>query len=487
LSRNRVTLLDEPEVPRVYTRTVEIRNLGGYTLAWQTGIMSGGLALAVTPAVGLQDGWITLTLDGRQHATATAFYTGRISVGVDPGMTSQHPVLDTPQEIVVRLRTAREKVYLPYLVKNLAPPPPPPVPREVRAVWITRYDWTSAYAPETPADVDRMVSNVAQAGFNTIFFQVRAHGDAYYQPGLEPWSARLNDAGVLGQDPGWDPLARMLEQAHAHGLQVQAYVNVYPAWLGTAPPPETATPRHIFWTWSYDYGVFDWRQWHRTGGPMLLNSSYVWSSPGLDGVRDHVVAVVGDIVARYQVDGVHLDLVRYANSPYSYDPVSNAAAGSSDTPARAQWQRDRVSDLVGRVHAALGEVRPEARLSAAVWFCYDAGGCGYGLSSGFAHYYQDSLGWLATGRIDAIAPMLYGWSGFQDLDIWRTVMQQFQDGSAGGDVYPGISGDFDNFAEIAARIEAAREAGTAGHAIFSYGALNLHGYWDDLASGPYAD
>jgi uncharacterized lipoprotein YddW (UPF0748 family) len=179
-------------------------------------------------------------------------------------------------------------------------------------------------------------------------------------------------------------------------------------------------------------------------------------------------------------------LVRYANSPYSYDPISNAAAGSQKTPERDQWQRDRVTDLVGRVYAIVQDVRPSARLSAAVWFCYYADGCGYGLSSGYAHYYQDSLGWLAAGIIDGIAPMLYEWQGFDNLAIWRDVMRQFQDSNAGRHVYPGISGDFSNFAEIANRIQAARDAGTAGHAIFSYGVVDSRGYWDDFAAGPYA-
>ena len=360
------------------------------------------------------------------------------------------------------------------------------MPSEVRAIWVTRYDWTSAIESEGPADIDEIVAHVAGAGFNTIFFQVRAHGDAYYTPGLEPWSARLNDDGELGQNPGWDPLARMIEQAHARGLQVHAYVNVYPAWLGTTPPAEGTTPEHPFWTWSHTYDWDDWRHWHKDTGVMGLNVSYLWASPGVDGVRDQAVAVTGDIVSRYAVDGVHLDLVRYAGGDYSYDPISNAAAGSVKTPQRDQWQRDRVTDLVGRVYAAIRAIRPDTRLSAAVWFCYYADGCDYGLSSGYDDYYQDSLGWLSGGVIDAIAPMLYGWSGFDDLETWRDVMLQFQNANAGRHVYPGISGDFGDFGAIASRIQAARDAGTAGHAIFSYGAVDLHGYWDDFASGPYA-
>jgi uncharacterized lipoprotein YddW (UPF0748 family) len=356
----------------------------------------------------------------------------------------------------------------------------------VRAIWITRYDWTSAYAPEGPEDIDAMVSTVVDAGFNTIFFQVRAHGDAYYTPGLEPWSARLNDARVLGQDPGWDPLARMIEQAHARGVQVQAYINVYPTWLGTTAPLQGVAPTHPFWTWSFTYGWADWRQWSQAGGPMSLNNAYLWASPGVDGVRDHVVNVVSDIVTRYAVDGVHLDLVRYVGHVYSFDPISDAAAGTIKTAARDQWQRDRVSDLVRRIYTVVKTARPAADLSAAVWFCYYPDGCGYGLSSGYADYYQDALGWLSSGIVDAIAPMLYGWAGFEHIEVWRDVMLQFQDASAGRHVYPGVSADFDDFAEIAARIQAARAAGTAGHAIFSYGAIEARGYWDDFRVGPYA-
>ncbi len=491
LETNEVVFFADSFSSGLFSHTVGVRNTGGYTLAWQAGVVSASLPLFITPTTGLQDGLITITADGRALLSTTTVYTGQVVV------ISLTPfVLDTPQELHVRLHVMAHDVYLPQVSKqsptSTLPPPDitPTVPvSEVRAIWVTRYDWTSLYESEGPADIDDIVANVADAGFNTIFFQVRAHGDAYYTPGLEPWSARLNDAGVLGQNPGWDPLARMIEQAHARGVQVHAYVNVYPAWLGEVQPPADTVPTHPFWTWSWDddYDWASWRHWHQTDGVMSLNDSYLWASPGADIVRDHIVAVVSDIVTRYAVDGVHLDLVRYAGRYYSFDPPSNAAAGSAKTPERDDWQRERVSDLVGRVYLAVRGIRPGARLSAAVWFCYYADGCGYGLSSGYADYYQDSLGWLALGRIDAIAPMLYGPTALESLPAWTAVMLQFQSANAGRQVYPGISGDFDNFGDIAARIQATRDAGAAGHAIFSYGAVNLHGYWDEFAAGPYAE
>jgi hypothetical protein len=69
---------------------------------------------------------------------------------------------------------------------------------------------------------------------------------------------------------------------------------------------------------------------------------------------------------------------------------------------------------------------------------------------------------------------------------WYTLVQDFQSGANGRYLLPGINGDYDDFSEIAARIQMARQIGTAGHAIFSYGGLYSHNFFDDLRNGPYA-
>ncbi len=375
---------------------------------------------------------------------------------------------------------------------------------ERRAIWITRYDWTTLGTAPSPDDIDAMVSKVSGAGFNTILFQVRAAGDAYYTPGLEPWASRLSVGTVtdtLGLDPGWDPLARMLEAGHAAGIEIHAYVNVYTAWLsppnasyGALAPPATIPPQ-MFDRFTYssthpdhpgEYGLgWAWRHHDSDQAAMLLGwSSYLWASPGVDRVNDYVVDVVEDIVQRYAVDGVHLDLVRYAGPAYSYDPYSNAAAGSEPSPARDQWQRDRVTALVTQVRDVTHAWRPGALVSAAVWPYY-VDKWGWGLSEGYSDYFQDSKGWLASGAVDAIAPMLYG--GESDYALrWFVLMADFVTDSGGRPVYPGIGGSYANFEDIAWRIETARAQGAQGHVIFSYGGLDSKEYWDDLAGGPYS-
>ena len=374
---------------------------------------------------------------------------------------------------------------------------------ERRAIWITRYDWTDHNRPAEPERIDRMVENIARAGFNTILFQVRTAGEAYYTPGLEPWAARLTGSTwqTLGKDPGWDPLARLLEKAHAAGLEVHAYLNAYTAWLPPASPeegklyPPATTPPHMFDRLTYNPGHAEhpgehglgwtWRQYSDGDTPMKLQwGRYLWASPGVDEVQNHIVAVVKDVVTRYAVDGVHLDQVRYAGKAYSFDPPSVAAAGLDKTAERDQWQRDRVTALVRRVYIQTKAIRPDALVSAAVWPYY-VDKWQAGLSEGLNDYYQDSKGWLAAGIIDAIMPMLYDGRA-DEFELWQTLMTDFLADSAGRQVIPGIGGAYDDFAQIARRIETARAAGAPGHAIFSYESLNRRGYWDALAAGPYA-
>lgn len=404
--------------------------------------------------------------------------------------------------------------YLPVIRRYEAPiptptltPSPSPTPPsvEARALWLTRYDWTCLreYCPDGqlpgPDTIRQMVATIDAAGFNMILFQVRAQGDAYYQPGLEPWAARLTGTltATLGQDPGWDPLTVMIAEAHARGIQVHGHFNVYPVWLGTSPPPDHTSPLHPFWAWSHATGSSwsYWRQWDTRHQPMTLNDNYLWASPGNDWqVQAHIVATAVDVLKRYDLDGLHLDMVRYSNSSYSCDPCSEVRWG---TPCftngdYASWQRAQVTHLVSRIYnegvVSLGR---HALLSAAVWW-YPRDLWGLGCSGG-NDYYQDSQGWLSAGVIDAEMPMLYGCSAFAGGAYgdsnWSTVVSDWLDHRASRYVFPGIHADV-GWESIEARIGVERALAAArgtvpGHVIYSYSVINAHGYWDEFAAGPY--
>jgi uncharacterized lipoprotein YddW (UPF0748 family) len=428
------------------------------------------------------------------HAEAWQRVYGRELETRNAGAQPSLPPLE--EAIQPASNTLTGRLYLPLIVRHDVT-----FLVERRAIWISRYDWTRSGVAPAPESLDAMVAKIAAAGFNTIFFQIRAAGDAYYTPGLEPWASRLTGSlsQTLGKHPGWDPLARMIAMGQAAGLEVHAWVNVYPAWL---PPPEghgerwppATTPPHMFDWFTYGpthlehpgyYGFgYDWRQ-HDAGGNWmpLTRNAYLWATPGEDAVNAYVAAVVRDIVNRYPVDGVHLDLVRYAGRNYSYDPASNAAAGSIKTAARDQWQRDRITALVRQVTVETAARRPGTMVSAAVWPIY-LDHWNWGGNTGYHDYYQDSQGWLASEAVGAIVPMLYG-STADNADRWSILMHDFLLKSGGRPVYPGIGAHYTDFNEIAWRIETARAAGAQGHALFSYGGLNSQNYWDDLTTGPY--
>lgn len=357
----------------------------------------------------------------------------------------------------------------------------PGLPHEVRALWVTRWDYRTA------ADVRVIAERAASANFNALIFQVRGNADACYPSRIEPWAARLS-GGTLGQDPGWDPLAVAVNEGHSRGLEVHAWINVYPAWLGEIPPPP-ADPEPMWLRFNRLFGN-EWVVWNRDQEPMQLNKEYLWSNPGYWAVQEHIAAVGWDITANYLIDGLHLDNVRYPGWEYSRDPVTLAAVQEAQmtTPGidRKEWQRQQVDALVAYLHSGIQRLKPGLPLSAAVWPVYKDTWDWWSAGDGYDGFCQDSIGWVTAGSAQLICPMFYLSSITTDDTKYETLLRDFIARAGGDHVAAGITASYDDFAVIAHRIDQARQAGAAGQALFSYGLINQHGYWDALREGPYA-
>jgi uncharacterized lipoprotein YddW (UPF0748 family) len=396
-----------------------------------------------------------------------------------------------------RLQLEAHQIYLPIVEKPpptptptpTISPPPPPVMVEFRGLWVSRFDWITTYGQASPEKIDEIVNNAAYAGFNAIIFQVRGEADAYYTPGPEPWARRLT--GALGQNPGWDPLSRMIEKAHQAGIQVHAYINVYPVWGGCTPPPDGTTPRHLYYRLRDHHGITDNRlnglQWTTKGA--VPCSEYQWGTPASIFLDNEMLAVTAHLINNYSLDGVHLDRIRYASNTTSCDPVSAAASGVTcfDTPPNyasySDWQRAQVNGTVWKFYNQIVPIQPAIGLSAAVWPSY---------SAGFNNYFQDPKAWLYYGYIDMVMPMLYP-SSFACPDnswltkqVWTNTVIEYQQVRNGRQIIPGIGAGYCTFDEIADRIAIGRQLGTAGHAIFAYRGLLHNEYFTALRDGPYA-
>ncbi len=270
----------------------------------------------------------------------------------------------------------------------------PRVNEPVRAIWVTRFDY------KTADDVTNIMDNCASAGFNAVLFQVRGNGTAFYESNFEPWADELG-----GQDPGFDPLELACTAAHEHGMDLHAYVNVMPAWRGKQPPtnPEQIYNKHPEWFW-YD----------QNGDRQKLSSFYVSLNPCLPEVREYIVDVFEDIAARYEIDGLHLDYIRFPNEPpatpkgsgldYPRDEATLALylADTGLTPDRDhqawnEWRTGQVTKLVADIQAMLRDVRPTAVLSASVG----------SVPKRALHHFQDGRGWVNQGLMDMIILMNY--------------------------------------------------------------------------------
>ena len=132
--------------------------------------------------------------------------------------------------------------------------PNPALPAgEWRAVWVSYLEWARMdFSSEETfrAGAAQLLDNCAGLGLNTILAQVRPFGDALYRSNLYPWSHLCT--GVQGQDPGFDPLDVLLQEAHGRGLSVEAWINPYRLRSSAAVPPNLAETNlictHPEWT-----------------------------------------------------------------------------------------------------------------------------------------------------------------------------------------------------------------------------------------------
>ncbi|MCB9664652.1 MAG: family 10 glycosylhydrolase [Alphaproteobacteria bacterium] len=265
--------------------------------------------------------------------------------------------------------------------------------RELRGLWIatvwnldfpSRQDLDAAGAR---AELEGLADLAVTAGLNALFLQVRPEGDALYASAHEPWSHVLT--GTQGADPGFDPLALLVDAARARGLEVHAWLNPFRA---RAASPAMVAP-HLGAV--HPEAVVAYGDGH-------------WMDPGRPEVQERLVAVVRDL-ARSGVEGIHLDDYFYpypvAGTPFP-DAATHAASGSA--LGLADWRRANVASAVHAVAEAVRAEDPTVRFGISPFGIYRPGQPpGVTGFDAWAGLYADPLAWLAAGDVDYLAPQLY--------------------------------------------------------------------------------
>jgi len=341
---------------------------------------------------------------------------------------------------------------------------------EVRAVWVTRFDY------KAPMDVASIVANCAKAGFTDIFFQVRGNATSFYPSRVEPWAFELHgkDVANTGKDPGWDPLLTACSWAKRYNIRLHAYINVLPGWRGFAEPPPAAGQ---IWTAHPDWFMVD-----STGAKMRPTSAwYSFVNPAHPQVRGHLSQIAAEL-ARYDVAGLHLDYIRFpydykdvarevyrnastaqiqAHSSFSFDPLSLRMMGSSTS--RRKWdvfRRDAVTQVVRDLNGVFKKARGQQTvISASVLADFNAG---------YSKAFQDSRRWTKEQSVDWVVPMNYSASLYDER--LALIRHSIGKKASASQLVVGINcaGDAD---EIRRQIEVARRAGCRGFALFAYSHL----------------
>ncbi|HEY5893265.1 MAG TPA: family 10 glycosylhydrolase [Chthoniobacterales bacterium] len=279
-----------------------------------------------------------------------------------------------------------------------APDPPEPV-REFRGTWVAsvfNLDWPSSSklsAAAQQAELINILNRAQRLRLNAVILQVRPSSDALYRSSYEPWSAFLT--GRMGGDPGYDPLAFAVAEAHKRGLQLHAWFNPFRA---LATKTGGVAPNHISQRRP---------QWIVPFGTQL------WLDPGIPEAREYVVRVILDAVSRYDIDGVHLDDYFYpypiAGRPEFPDAVSWRRYGQGSGMTRSEWRRENVNHFVRDLYGAIKSEKRDVLFGISPFGIWRPG-VPATISAGLDAYETlcaDSRKWLQNGWVDYLAPQLY--------------------------------------------------------------------------------
>ncbi|MBN2432484.1 MAG: family 10 glycosylhydrolase [Acidobacteria bacterium] len=334
------------------------------------------------------------------------------------------------------------------------------VPGQEYGVWVAtahRIDFPKTDGrTHQQAELRELVRIAAERHITTIYFQVRARGDAFFESTLEPWSPHLR--GPAGEEPGWDPLAELIREAQRHGMKVSAWFNTFLVADRSTRLNGTAQERHP---------LRRHPEWRLAAGPEIF------LDPGIPAVREYLAAVAADLARKYPLDGFQLDFLRYPTR--SFDDSATMVRYKPDHLPAADWRRQNITAALTAIRQSVKAVRPRTRFGVTSLGICKRTARSRGLES-YHEVFQDGCGWLEQGLLDEIAPQIYWTIGtdpegpdqppspdFTDLlQTWRRLNADVRFLPGIGLYKPQI------FREAAFQVAAALSAGADGVIFYSW-------------------
>jgi len=276
-----------------------------------------------------------------------------------------------------------------------------PASKNMEAVWMatvfnidfpgTKNDIT-AQKNEYIEKLDKMKA----IGINTVVVQVRPKADALYKSDINPWSDVLT--GIQGKDPGYDPLAFMIEETHKRDMAFHAWLNPFRI---TTSGTDLSTlsenhPARLNPNWVISYN----------------NSLYY--NPELQEVKNHIIFTVEEIIRNYKVDAIHFDDYFY---PSNYPLPQGEEKDGSVANSRIQ----HINDMVQGVSAAIKSINSNVLFGISpmgIWKNNISDPTGSETSGSQSYYtvYADTRTWIKSQWIDYVVPQIYWETGNKAAD-----------------------------------------------------------------------
>ena len=320
---------------------------------------------------------------------------------------------------------------------------------EVRALWVDSFN----PGLRSAAEVDALIERAKRGNLNTIIAQVRRNAQSLYAKHhpAEGWLENYTPPH------GFDPLQYLIDKARPEGIEVHAWVNIGALFTGhpniptaSFPCKTPCDPNHIFN--KHGHLAPEAETWLTRTHPSFRDgtlspffhqrfSGGVWFLDlGHPAAAAHTIDVLTHLLRNYDVDGIHLDYIRYPETPIivpasrrppgagalaftvGYNPTSvkrfNAThgyeAGSVPnywSPSWNQWRRDQVTAFVRRLYLEMGFIRPTAKLSAALITFFRGPNSveprTFAGTEAYFRVFQDWDGWMREGILDLSIPMIY--------------------------------------------------------------------------------
>lgn len=329
---------------------------------------------------------------------------------------------------------------------------------EYRAVWLTvieNLDWPRTVARDSAgverqkAELVAMLDSLQELHVNTVLLQTRVRGDVIYPSAIEPFSYLF--AGATGKSPGYDPLAFAIEECHKRGMQLHAWIVTLP--LGKDDHIRRQG-KHALSRRRRELCTHYKGQWYM--------------EPGNPATAAYIVELVREVVTNYNIDGLHLDYVRYPDRTAGY-PDAALYRKHGKGLMLADWRRKNITAIADSVYRCVKEIKPWVRVSCAPLGKFDDL-TRYSSLGWNAHdaVYQDAQRWMRDGIMDILFPMLY----FNGNNFYPFVLD-WQENSCGRHIVPGIGiyrlmpeyGGWPMI-ELERQMNTTRAAGAAGTAMF---------------------